>query len=475
MSLPKPHGVRALRVSGWPVGAAILLALGCRAYAPFPLDPAREWSALLGRAESPALDAHPRLGIRAGVQANSSACFPFAEDIDLSDGISLAEANVLALCFNPAVVRARHESNLTGAQLVQAGLLDNPELFVGPRFSTRDHDAIVPISLSWELPLWGRTSAREQVAQAYSRRAEADLQSRELEVLVEVRTAFIRLWALTRELEVLDTLERPTASIANWVARLQRDGEIDSTTAWLAAWEQHHVLALRQAKEGEYRQRQAQLLERLGLLPSPTLELDLAGQPALPDLADASLAALHRHPLVRVAVESYEASEAELRLEIAKQYPSVRVGPELEDDDGDTSLGFGVGMELPLFDRNQAGVVAAEEQRNAAREQYRAALLTAAHAEARARSAATSAAEQLESIRRGPALAAEDALARLGARLDLGVSSVLEVLATQRALTETRLLEIGLESELSIATLSALVAGGSAFRSSNPATQEVKP
>ena len=71
------------------------------------------------------------------------------------------------------------------------------------------------------------------------------------------------------------------------------------------------------------------------------------------------------------AIAALASAEASLRLEISKQYPTIRFGPEFEDDRGEPTIGLGFGVTLPLFDRNKGNIAAAEESRQRARERMR--------------------------------------------------------------------------------------------------------
>jgi outer membrane protein TolC len=68
-------------------------------------------------------------------------------------------------------------------------------------------------------------------------------------------------------------------------------------------------------------------------------------------------------------------AEARLRLEIARQYPDLRLGPSFSQETGErkTVLGLPLGIELPLFDRNQQGITAARQHREEVRAKYEAA------------------------------------------------------------------------------------------------------
>lgn len=446
----------------------LALVTGCRTYTPMPLDPTAEWETLLGLGDT----------LSTGPPADHDAppgepeWFPLSATIDLADGLDLAEANAVALFHNPRLVEARHQVRVSGAQLLQAGRLENPDLFLGPRFDTDGGAVIFPASLSWELPIRGDRGARRDVARSDEDLARLELQDRELEVLVAVRRTFIDLWATSRELETFEALGRTTGRVMEWTEQLHAAGEIDLTTSWLASWERGQLEQRERLARAERRRLVHRLHRLLGLLPEAALEVSVANGPRLPDLPETDLAERRRHPRLRAAEERYARTEARLRLAIAEQYPSLRFGPEFEDDDGDTSIGFGLGIELPLFDRNRGEIAAAEAERTAARDHYRATLLALAHEEAEARADAALASELAETLRSGDARRTDEALRALSTRIDLGVSSVLEVLSAQRAVVEARLQHIALESERARATLVAAVAAGAALR--EPPVDEVE-
>jgi outer membrane protein, heavy metal efflux system len=70
-------------------------------------------------------------------------------------------------------------------------------------------------------------------------------------------------------------------------------------------------------------------------------------------------------PDVLAALADYAAAEAALRLEIAKQYPDLRLGPGYEFDQGLNKWTLGFSLTLPVFDRNQGPIAEAEAKRAA--------------------------------------------------------------------------------------------------------------
>ena len=76
-------------------------------------------------------------------------------------------------------------------------------------------------------------------------------------------------------------------------------------------------------------------------------------------------AAASRSDVLR-AIADYDLAEAALRLEVAKQYPEVRIGPAYNYDHGVNKLPFNLSLTLPTFDLNQRAIAQAEAARTAA-------------------------------------------------------------------------------------------------------------
>jgi len=73
---------------------------------------------------------------------------------------------------------------------------------------------------------------------------------------------------------------------------------------------------------------------------------------------------LHSRADILAALADYAASQSALQLEIARQYPDIRLGPGYEYDQGLHKWGLSVGTDfLPLFNRNQGPIAEAEAKR----------------------------------------------------------------------------------------------------------------
>jgi len=84
---------------------------------------------------------------------------------------------------------------------------------------------------------------------------------------------------------------------------------------------------------------------------------------------DARRAALRSRADILAALADYAAAEADLRLEIAKQYPDLHFGPGYawnSGNAGDSQWSLGLTLELPVLDQNQGPIAEAEARRRLA-------------------------------------------------------------------------------------------------------------
>jgi outer membrane protein TolC len=85
--------------------------------------------------------------------------------------------------------------------------------------------------------------------------------------------------------------------------------------------------------------------------------------------ADLSSAQVRRQALmsrsdILQALADYAASQASLQLEIAKQYPDVRLTPGYQYDQGDNKWSLGLSVDLPVLNRNEGPIAEAMAHRD---------------------------------------------------------------------------------------------------------------
>ena len=148
-------------------------------------------------------------------------------------------------------------------------------------------------------------------------------------------------------------------------------------------------------------------------------------------------------PAVVTATAERDALAAQIRVEEKKSIPDIGLtaGTRTFGWTNGNALVVGVSMSIPLFDRNNAGIDAARHRASAADARLEAARLEAVAARRSALSRVAASELRLEAATQGESAAAEAyRLARIG--YDAGRTSLLELLAIRRALTEARLLAI---------------------------------
>jgi cobalt-zinc-cadmium efflux system outer membrane protein len=103
-------------------------------------------------------------------------------------------------------------------------------------------------------------------------------------------------------------------------------------------------------------------------LPSPHIELR--------KISDLQTTLIENNTKLSALRMSFWESDAELRLELAKQYPDLNLGFGFEQYPGEKTQTFeiGIGLELPIFDRNQQGIAHAVAARKATKAAYEAKL-----------------------------------------------------------------------------------------------------
>ncbi|WP_416400543.1 TolC family protein [Alicycliphilus denitrificans] len=202
---------------------------------------------------------------------------------------------------------------------------------------------------------------------------------------------------------------------------------------------------------------------------------DLSGS-ALPRSAAidaAAQTALQTRPDVLASLAEYEAAQATLQLEIAKQYPDLSIGPGYTWDAGALKWSLALGLVLPLFDRNQGPIAEAEAKRGEAAASFRAvqeqaiadiAAARAAYAQALRLLELTSAMAddqrtRLQSSERAFEAGASDRLALLAARLEASTAESARIEALLEAHRAAGQLETALRQPLPSASPASISKG----------------
>lgn len=347
--------------------AGMLPAGGCSSYHASPLDAHGARRAYYARAA----DAGEVLARFETERAKGRHDLSF----DLSDGLSLDEAEIVALVFNGEARAARGRAGVPLAGVEHAGLWEDPTLGVDVTRVLADVTHVwktsVPVGLT--IPVSGRLGAAASLTQSEARLAMTEAARVEWNVIIALRHAWNEWSAAERSHRLARELNEGLNAIVAIVDHLEQAGEVARVEARVVRLEQagRHADLRRMENEADAAERKIRALlgvaSPVALIPGLSSHVPEGEIDALRDRL------LRTNALVRVAEARYDAAERELALEIRRQYPDVQLGGGIGAEDGDAQASVGVGVTLPLWNRNRRAVAEAHAAREAARLEYEAA------------------------------------------------------------------------------------------------------
>jgi cobalt-zinc-cadmium efflux system outer membrane protein len=218
------------------------------------------------------------------------------------------------------------------------------------------------ITYAQELETAGKRRLRTAVAERDRETLRIGLEALRLQIASETRTAFDRVVVAQRRLDLRkQELELATQNLDETRRLLEaaRVSAVETARAELAVRERN--FALRQAEREELAAREA-LANLWGASEAPFIHITEQVALTEPPVLEKLETHIGNHPDLRQLEAGRNAREAELELEEANATPNVEVFAgirQFREDDGDTAFLVGVGLPLPLFDRNQGNIRAA--------------------------------------------------------------------------------------------------------------------
>lgn len=296
--------------------------------------------------------------------------------------ITLPAAIALALARSPELGVFPYDLRAADARVLQAGLRPNPQLDievedVGGRGERRGFDAAqTTVQVGQPLELGGKRAKRTHVAALDKELVQWDYKSARLDVMRETARAFVATLAAQERLALAERLLQLSRQAQSAVAQRVKAGK-DSPVEELRA-----DVALSESRIERQKAEKALTAARHRLAAAwggqaPTfgkVEGDFYATPEPAPLAELTAALGDNPDLARWQTEE-DRRRAALRWEKARGVPDITVGAGVRryEETDDAALVFGLAVPLPLFDRNQGGVLEATAQLGKARRQYEAA------------------------------------------------------------------------------------------------------
>lgn len=305
-----------------------------------------------------------------------------------SGALRLNQALELALLQNPELTAFSYDVRAAEALVLQAGLPQNPQLELEIEEYDRNgqgfDSAEGTLALAQIIQLGGKRRWRARVAEAAGELAGWDYESKRLDVFTATSGRFVEVVAAQRRLDLMRSmvgLAEETSRAVTERVNAGREPRLQASKAE-AELEVARIAVVQAGNELDVARRK---LAAMWGADQPRFEKadgDLDAVPeSVPDRGGVE-ALLPRNPDLARWDTEIRLRHAALSSAKAGRVPDVKaaVGYQQYQEDDSNALAFGIGVPLPLFDRNQ-GNVAAEQQRLRRAEAKRRAVATTLNAE----------------------------------------------------------------------------------------------
>lgn len=302
---------------------------------------------------------------------------------------SLERALQTAQANNPTYRQAEAGIRAARGRAQQAALYPNPTVgYAGDEIRGGEiHGGKQGFFAEQTIVTGGKLGRAKAVTNQAVKLAEIEAEEQKLRVETAVKMAFYRVLAAQEMADSRADLARIAQQAVETQKRLQNTGQVDETEILAAEVEAQRALLAARMKENTLREEWRSLAAVVGQpdLPLQTVAGDLEhGWPAIDELQAVDSIAT-QSPAVRIASAAGDHAQAELALASREKIPDIVARGGLEYNHEPLSsipqatgwqFNAELGMELPLFNRNQGNVVAARAEIDRAESEKRRIALT---------------------------------------------------------------------------------------------------
>ena len=278
-----------------------------------------------------------------------------------------------AFYYSPDLDVARTQWGIARAGRITAGERINP--VVNPILGynvTSPVSEVTPwipeVALEITIETAGKRGLRIASARQLSESARFNVMSAAWDVRSRLRGALLDLFAAERTSSLLSEQREIQAEIVRLLEVQRQAGEVSAyeTTQARVALDTGRLAAIEAGRSAE--DARARLAACIGVprraLEGLPISYDCFKRPS-PDIPSGEVRrhALENRTDILSALSEYEATQSDLRLEIAKQYPDIRLGPDYQLDQTDSKWTIGLAVDLPILSRNKGPIAEAEARR----------------------------------------------------------------------------------------------------------------
>lgn len=292
-------------------------------------------------------------------------------------GLDQTTVILLAAFNNPDLRAARLQAGVASAQLLQAGLLPDPQFGGGYASSALNYGGA--LALNQDIQALITRGAAKAAAAAAQKQVNLTILWQEWQVAERARELFIQAQSDDQLLVIVKAADDLQSSRYDRDERAMQRGDATASVVGADLTALSDADASLRQLETEISLTRHQLNELLGLMPD--VELHLIGpttiSPISPGEFDAAVAALpHRRADLLALEAGYRSQEENVRRAILAQFPALSAGVEQARDpvEGVNSFGVNVNITLPLFNRNRGQIAIQRATRDVLRQSYQAQL-----------------------------------------------------------------------------------------------------
>ena len=278
--------------------------------------------------------------------------------------ITISDAVSIFLQQNLQLVAARYDIDTVDAEKLTAGLRPNPQISIGSsglplKFNPFSSQQTFAYNISQAFELGGKRGKRVTAANANSEVAQAQFQIVVWQMTNDVKKKFYTVLLAESLLNLARENQKTFADIVTRTTEVFKLGEISGLDLQrleiekfkfdtdLANSERDYEVALRDLRVslgGDYRAMDIEVAGAIDYYKSYDF--------TFADLRDKALAA---RPDLKAAQVSERAADASILLQDAQRVPDVTLSAGVNQDfQGGSNYTYGVGITLPVSDRNQA-------------------------------------------------------------------------------------------------------------------------
>ncbi|MBI3652707.1 MAG: TolC family protein [Acidobacteria bacterium] len=379
--------------------------------------------------------------------------------VDQTNGVTYEALFNLAASRNRNLLAARQNLAIINGRLVQSGLRPNPTLdteYVTDKIvGSGQGEYGISAAYIQPLELAGKRRKRLRVSQLELEQAEKELAFQEQQLAAEIRSQFAEALAATENLRITEQLIAFNEETLRFIQLRFTEGDAARLDVNLIRVEVGRLRAQLLQSENRVRTALSQLRTLAGLGSEENVRLQGALNPLKVmeglTLEGLQLAAMQSRTDLQAARIGETAADARLRLAEAEAVPNINIFGRFTQDksifglssggrlvDVDRKAAFGVSVPLPFFNRNQGAIAEAVATR--AQTRYRREFL-----EQVIKRDVTVAFNRLQTAKEAIQLYETDIVPRSQENLqmirtayDLGDKDILDVIAEQRRLIETK-------------------------------------